>query len=360
MTMKLFLVILIFPFLSWSQALLPFTDFNNFFHCYVDGYFQQVEYQAVSGLTIGDELIVYYNSQNDLKLFDGKQTRKITSQIVEYKVSDHLLGWNIGPNINYMENGEGHVLTAFGGNYVVTDSLVVFQETRYKTVNVVYKGKVIQLYQSTAEMYMPEVIGDNIIVFRDMGNIFKVFWRGEIFELGAWNGYSKVEFAAGTDMVAFNDPNSRTFAVFENGEFLDVEDIHVPKYKVARGFVIYEDVQGNLNYYGKGTKAELASFFQSWEAKDDVVVWGESNSTYTWSKGEKKQICNYIAKEIILKNDVIAFKTNVGGVGSYINGVFKELTILPNVEFLINGHCVLAQLANRSVIVRSGNELYRY
>jgi hypothetical protein len=208
-------------------------------------------------------------------------------------------------------------------------------------------------------MYMPEVIGDNIVAFRDNGNLYKVFWRGQIYELGVYSGVQQLEFFAGTDMLAFNDPNSRTFAVFENGEFLDVEDLYVSKIKACRGFVVYEDVQGNLNYYGKGKQVELASFFQFWDAKDDVLVWGEANSTYTLVNGERKMVCNYAAKDVVLKNDVMAFRNNLGGVSGYIGGKLKDITNLTKTEYSINGHAVCIQQSNRSVTVWSNDRLYQ-
>lgn len=356
---KFAICIFLLPTLVQAQTIFPFTDFNNFFQVFRDGYFQQIEHNQVSDVFYGDEIVAYCNSQRDFKVYDGEQTRMLTNQIITYKASDHLLAWNIGPIINYFENGQSRIISSFGGQYEVSDSLIVYQDTRYNTVNVVYKGKAILLYQTTSDLYMPEVVGDNIVAFRDNGNNYKVFWRGEIYELGVWNGANKIQFSAGTDMLAFNDPNSRTFAVFENGEFLDVEDLHVSKMKACRGFVVYEDVQGNLKYYGKGVRKDLSAYFQFWDAKDDVVIWGESNSTYSLYGGDRKQVCNYIPKDWLLKNDVVAFRSNVGGVASWINGNFKEITTLANVEYAVNKHSVMVTLPNRSVIVLWKGELYR-
>ncbi len=347
------------PFVGSTQSIFTYVDFNQFFQACNNGYFLQIEHNAVADVRMGDELIAYTNSQRDFKVYTGKETKLLTNQIVQYKLSDHLLVWNIGPIINYFENGKSRTITSFGGEYAVSDSLIVYQDVRYNTLNAIYKGQVTQLVQLTGDLYMPEILGDNVIVFRDNGNLYKVFWRGQIFEIGVWNGQQKFEFSAGTDIVAFNDPNTRTFAVFENGQFLDVEDFYVAKIKACRGFVVYEDIQGNLNYYGRGVQKELASFFQNWDAKDDVVVWGEANSTFSLKDGEKFQICNYGIKEWKLHNDVIAFRTNVGGVAASVNNVVKEITNLTNNEFEINGHGVMVVLPNKSVIVLNNGQLYR-
>lgn len=355
---QLFLLIVLFPFAAFGQGIFPYTDFNNFVKVFNNGMFTQIEHQAVTDVFYGDELVAYNNAQKDFKVYYNGQTRLLTNQNVSYKASDHLLAWNIGPIINYFEDGKPHSVTAFGGEYAVSDSLIVFQDTRYNTVNVIYKGEVIQLYQLTGDLYMPEIVGDNIIAFRDNGNLYKVFWRGEIYELGVWSGQA-IQFYAGTDMLAFNDPLNRTFAIFENGEFLDVESVFVSKIEACRGFVVYEDVQGNLKYYGKGERKELASFFQFWDAKDDRVFWGESNSAFTLQDGERRMVCNYTPKDWKLKNNVIAFRNNVGGVSGYTNGTMKDITNFTNTEYAINGDAVCITQTNRSVIVWWNNQIFR-
>ncbi len=354
------LLLFLLPLAVQAQTIFGYMDFNNqAFKVFREGYFMQIEHQPVTNVQYGDEIIAYMNSQTDFRVYDGKKAQTLTTQVVTYKMSDHIVAWNIGPIINYFEAGKLRTITSFGGNYAVTDSLIVYEDTRYNTVNAIYKGEVIQLYQLTGDLYMPDAIGDNIIAFRDNGNLYKVFWRGEIYELGVWSGNPAIQFTAGTDMLAFNDPSTRTFAIFENGEFMDVENIFVPKFKVGRGFVVYEDVQGNLKYYGKGERKDLSSFFQFWDAKDDVVYWGESNSSYTLFKGERKQVSNYLPKDWLLKNDVIAFRSNMGGVSSFINGQQKDITNLPDTEYVINNHSVFVLFKNRSIMALFNGQIYR-
>lgn len=353
------LLILLLPVGLFGQTIFAYTDFNNFFDVFRDGYFSRIEHNAVADVTHGDEFIAYTNSQRDFKVYNGDNTELITNQVVQFKMSDHILVWNIGPIINYYENNVKHTLTSYGGEYLVGDSIIVYEDTRYNTVNAVYKGQVTQLYALIDSLYMPEAVGDNIVAFRDNGNNYKVFWRGKIYELGVWNGSSmKLVFSAGTDMLAFNDPNSRTFAIFEGGEFKDVEEIWVNKYVSGRGFLVYEDVQGNLKWYSNGELKTLASFNQFWDVKDDVVIWGEANATWTLTKKERKQVANYKVTDYQIHNDVIAFVNTMSGISANIAGVTHEITTLPNGDYMLNNHSVLVKLANRSVLVYFNGKTY--
>ena len=356
---KMLLLSCLFPLFGNAQALFAYMDFNNFCRAFYNNNFVQIDHLEVSNLTLGDNVIAYMNAQKDFKIYDGKQTKLITNQFVNFKMSDNIIAWNLGEFLYYWENGKPHNVTSFAGDYLVGDSLIVFQDTRFNTLNAIYKGSTIQLMQQTDEMYMPDAMGDNIVMFRDNGGNYKVFWHGEQYEIGVWNYTQDLKYVAGTDVLAFNDPNTRTFTVFQDGEFLDVEDMYATKMKAGRGFVVYEDIQGNLMYYSKGQKKQLSSFYQSWDVKDDVVVWVESNSTFTLKNEEIIQILNYPIKEWRIKNDVIAFKTNVGGIGASVNGNVKEITNMTNCEFIVNGHGVMVTLPNKSVMILNQGQIYR-
>lgn len=360
--MKIFLVLFAIGISSGvfaqRQTVFAYTDFNNFFHSFKNGYFNRIDHQAVSNVVLGDEVIAYYNSQRDFKIFDGTVSRLITNQNVQFQSSDYLAAWNLGPLLYYYKDGKPHNLTSFGGRYWVTDSLITFQDTRYNSLNVVYNGKIIPLVQSTTEIPEPLAQGDNILVFKDNGDIYKVFYQGQTYDLGTFNG-TEFQFFAGSDILGFNDPQTRTFAVFQNGEFLDVEEFHAPKVKAGRGFLVYEDLQGNLKYYSNGKLETLSSYAQFWDVKDDLAVWGDANSTYQFFKGEKKQLANFLVKEWKIKNDVVAFRTLMGGVSASVAGSIKEITTVNNTEFVINGHGVMVTLPNRSVMILYNDQIYR-
>ncbi len=344
---------------SQQQTIFAFTDINRYFHSFKDGYFNQIDNLDVNSVVMGDEVIAYYNVQQDFKIFNGTTARLITNQSVEFKSSDHMAAWNLGPLLYYYENGKPYNLTSFGKNYWVSDSLITFQDTRFNSLNVVYKGKITPLVQSTTELPSPIVQGDNLVVFKDNGDIYKVFYRGNIYDIGAYNG-TEYKFFAGTDILGFNDPQSRTFAVFQNGEFADLEEFHTPKAKAGRGFLVYEDLQGNLKYFGNNEVKTISSYPQFWDAKDDIALWGDATNTYQIVKGEKKTVAGFLVKDWKLKNDVVAYRTQVGGVAASVNGYNKEITTIYDAEYVVNGHGVMVKLPNNAVIILYNNQLYRY
>jgi hypothetical protein len=352
----------LFVFLALSlvlaQQVVPFVDFNNYFKTFENDNFRQLEFQPIREYQAGDDLVAYIDTRGNLRVYDGKERQDISNMLVSYKISDHLMAYNIGPTLNMWDEGKLQTLTYFSGEYEVTDSLIVYQDTRFNSVSVYWNKKVYPLYQTTGDLYMPVAIGDNIVAFKDNGNVYKVFWRGQIYELGVWNG--TIDFHAGCDILCFNDPTTRTFAVFENGEFLDVEQFWMGKYKAARGFVVYEDLNGNLNYYREGNKSQLSNFgAKFWDAKDDMVVWTENNFTFALQGGKRIEVANYIPKDHLIKNNTLVFRNLMKGVNVLSDGKVHEITNQMDAEYEIYGNTVLVKLFNRSFVVFRNGRKYQ-
>ena len=308
-----------------------------------------LEMQRITSFDAGDNIVPYIDNRGNFKIYNGETVQQISIQEVNYKHSDFLVAWKIGSGIFSYDNGVKKLLTLFGGDFIVKDSLIVFQDTRFKTVNVLCKGEIIQLMQQTGDMSMPECIGENIVAFKDNGQIYRVFWNGKLFEVGGTE--LGITFQAGTDILCFNDAINKTFAVFDKGTFIDIEGMYVKNYKAGRGFIVYEDQVGNLWKYQNGQKTNISDFNSGiWDVKDDVLLWNENNLFFTYYNGEKKIVCNYKPDDYVLKNNVIAFRNAQGGVSVSINGKNTVLTNQKDALYSIYNSNVLVELFNKSFL----------
>ncbi len=340
-----------------AQKVIPFVDFNGFFKSFQNGFFRQIEFQNINGFKAGDDVVGYIDTRGNLRVFDGENRTDLSNANVEYEVSDHLLTWKIGETINLWDAGKKLTLTFNARNYWVRDSIVVFEDMRFNSVNAYYDGQIYTLYTSVGEFDPPVFIGENIVAFRDNGNFYKVFWNGRIYDLDVMHG--GVNFHGGTDILAFNDPMTGTFAIFENGQFLDVEDFHMPAYKAGRGFIAYENQNGDLMFYGNGKKRQLTNFGASkWEVLDDVVLWEENGFYYAFVGGEKIEIARFQIKDYAIKNSVVAFRNIMGGVSALIDGRVHEITNQMNSEYEIFGNAVLVSLFNNSYLLYKDGRKY--
>lgn len=339
------LVLLFISTITFSQKAIPFVDFNNFFRTFENGIFRQLEFQRIEQYKAGDEAIAYYDNRGNLRIYNGYKPIDVANMNAEYQVSDHLITWKIGETLNLWDQGKMQTLTYRSGDYSVKDSIVVFQDTRYNTLSVYWKDQIYPIKSATGELDFPAAIGENIIAYRDNGDFFKIFWNGKQYDIDVWVG--NIEFACGTDIACFNDPTTRTFAVFENGKLIDVEEVFMNKYKAGRGFVVYEDQNGNLIKYQKGNKTTLSNFGTTkWEVKDDVVIWFENSFLNMESNGKTWRVCNFVPKDYQLKNNVLAFRNIAQGVDVSIDGITQTLSNQMDAGYEILGSSVLVKLFN--------------
>ncbi|MES2587640.1 MAG: hypothetical protein V4622_01595 [Bacteroidota bacterium] len=343
---------------SYSQ-LAPFTDYNRYFKTFYKNSFRQLEFQQVKSFDATDNLIAYIDARGDFKVYNGESTQTLTNQNVSYKISDAQLAWNIGPTLFSLNKDKKELITTFGNNYETSDSLIVYEDTRFNTVSVKIKSKIIQLYQVTGDLYMPTKIGDNTVVFKDNSDFYKIYWNEKIFDYAVYT--RPIEFSCGMNVVCFNDPINQTFAVFDKGEILDVEPMFVKKHRAARNFVAYEDQQGNLWYYSNGQKEQLSNFSVSdWNATDDIVYWNENNIFYAYVNGEKKKICSFIPKDYKVKNNTIVYRNNMGGISIFADNKTTELTNQLDCTYSIYGNTVLVELFNKSFLVYNEGKIFEY
>jgi len=73
---------------------------------------------------------------------------------------------------------------------------------------------------------------------------------------------------------------------------------------------------------------------------------------------KKKEVCNFIPKDYLLKNNVFAFRNIAGGVSAFVNGSVKEITLQGDSDYSIYGNIVLVKLFNRTYIVLKDGEKF--
>jgi hypothetical protein len=354
------LLFILATYASLAQGVVPMKDFNNFFVSFQDGFFQTIELQPVIEYKAGDELVAYVDTRGNLRLYDGKSRKDVTNLTTEFQVSDHLMAYYISGSLRAYDSGKFLRLTNFARGFAVRDSIIVFEDTQYKSLNVNYKGVSTQLttFSELDFLKMPTSIGENIVIYRDNALNTFAFWRGNTYEIGNFNE-EIINYNIGTDVFCFNDPYNQSFVVFQNGKFTDVENLKVNKYKSGRGFIVYEDINGNLIYFSNGEKIQLSNFSASfWDVRDDLVVWSENSYVFAYSNGKKIQIANFIPETYLIKNNIYAFKNIYGGVSALVNGKVEELTNNVDSEFEIFGNKVLVKLFNKTNLVFSEGKKY--
>lgn len=321
-----------------SQKVFPYLNNQEYLKSFHEGQSTQLDFLKPYHVEYSEDVIVFLDSKRDLFVFDGKTKEKLSGLVNDYKVGMNLVAWNAGPIINVWEDGEKRNLTYFGGNYVVSDSLVVFEDTRDNAIRVYYRGEVIDLYASIGRPTFPQFIGSNTVAFKGNGDVYYAFIAGEIQEIGAYS--ENVKFSAGGNLLVFNDPYNQSFAVVFKGGVLDVEPTMVRSYKAGYDMFVYLDRNDNLKGFIDGEIVELSTYTSFYKVFRNTLVWGENGTLHTYKNGTTYQISNFIPQDYKIRDGIVVFRNLNGGVSIFHNEEVEILSNLVGAPFEVNGNTV--------------------
>ncbi len=342
-------LLLIVTYGSMAQEVFPYLDNRDYFKSFHEGRSTQLDHLKPIDVKFSEHIIAFIDNKSDLIIFDGVKTEKLSGLANDYKIGLNLVAWNTGPVVYVWDDGFKQILTHFGRGYAVSDSLVVFEDIRDNAVRVYYNGQIHDLYYSVSDIYLPQHIGSNTVAFQGNGNVNYAFISGEIVEIGVFNEY--IHYAPGGNLIAFNDPFNQSFAVVFKDEVVDVEPTMVQSYKTGYDMIVYLDRNNNLKGYIDGELVTLSSYASSYEVFRDMVVWIENGVLYTFNKGRRYEIANYVPEEYKIREGIVAFRNLNGGVSVFHNNEVEIVSNLTGAPFEVNGNTV-------KVTVHRGNYIF--
>jgi len=360
--MKYLFALFLIPFalsFSFAQEVFPFIDNMEYLKSFQNGKERQVDYLRPIDLKYSEEIIAYIDNKSDFFIYDGQSKERMTGLANDYKIGINIAAWNTGPIVSVWDNGRQHVLTQFGGRYEISDSLVVFEDRRDNAIRVYYNDSIYDLFYSVTDLSFPTAIGSNSVAFVGNGDVHYSFISGKTVEIGVIN--DPVNYKAGGNIIAFNDPFNQTFAITMQNEILDVENITVNDYKAGYDLVVYRDRNENLKGYIDYKLVTLSNYSaQFYDVFRDVIVWGENGIFYTYMNGKKYEICNYIPQEYKIRNGIVAFRNMNGGVSVFYNEQVKIISNLSGASFEVNGNTVRIQVNKGNFLFFKNGRTYQH
>lgn len=310
---KIFITVIICfaGFLSQAQYLAAFEDELNQFWVFEAGMFNLLEEEAITNFQIGGTLIAYLDGESDFKIYQYGQVQTLVEVApIKYSATDYLLGYSL---IDTLYAYDGEKITMLSNDceeYVVKDSLIVWQTKREKALKIYYNGEIITIAEGLSDFQLdPKMTGDNIFAYVNSSTMeFVVFYRGELNVLD--NYADGMNYQAGCDILAFMDITDQSFKVFYKGEIKKL-DLFLPKsFKVGDQILAYIDQLENLKYFEEGELKTISSEPEFYEVKDHVMVFEEQGSFKTVCNDQVYIIEQYIPEPYYLDVNTIAWLEN--------------------------------------------------
>lgn len=342
-----------------AQNHFPFLDNIGYLRSYENGKSKQLEFLPPTEVKYNQNIIVYKDHKRDLFVYDGEKKHFLNNTAVRYELGLNSVTWNIGPILFHWDNGKTKILNKFANYYAVSDSLVVFIDSRDNSLKAHYNDSTYLLTWSLDDLNLPQNIGPTTFGFKGPGEVQYIFDRGKIIEIGS-SQYS-FSYASGYGFSVFNDPINQSFALYENGEIFNIETVQISSYKAGNNFAAYQDQNGNLMYYSDGELTKISNYAPDfYEVKDSIVVWGETNLFFMYDGEKVTQICNYIPEEYKISNRTVAFRNVMGGVSVCNYGSTKEISKVFEAPFEVNANVVRVETSMGNFLFYEDGSTYDY
>lgn len=344
---------------QYAQNLNVFSDVNNRLYQFNAGVFEQIYYQQTGDLFVGKKYVCFVDSKGDILVhYNGEQILLGQTYTNIYN-TNNLLVMQTANVLRVFDRGIRHILTSNARSFGVGDSLVVFQD---------YIGGYLKYYYQDEVREIAMVVGDypigsndvgaNVFVYKDNAGNASVFWHGKFFPVLSAN--ITPTFACGQDVVAFNDPQTGTFTVFDNGYLIDAAPQHAVRYKAGHNFVYFQDASGMHKVYREERLMDLPYDIQNVVVGDSMITFTDIGFTKVWYNEEVYQIYNETVNAPQIDGGIMAYPNKWGGVSAFVRGKEIEISRQRVEEFRLHGNTIVLKYSRSSYAVWWNGKMYDF
>ncbi|MBD3637886.1 MAG: hypothetical protein HUJ25_11070 [Crocinitomicaceae bacterium] len=359
MRYSILFVFLIAPASILAQNLTAFSDANNRLYKFDAGVVTQIYYQPTEELHIENQYICFVDSKGDVYVdFYGQKTLVAQTHSNIYD-TDNLLVVQTATVLRAFDQGVKHILTSNAMSVAVGDSLVVWQDRIGGYLKYYYADQVREVAMVVGDypLYQDHV-GSNVFVYKDNAGNVSVFWHGKFHPIFSSNRHAVMK--AGQDVVAFNDPQSGTFAAFDNGYVVDVDQQHALRFDCGDNFIYYMDAAETHKIFREEETMELGFDLQNIDVHDSVVVFRDVGITKIWYQMEIYQIYNTKVGEYQVDGGIVAYYNQWGGVNAFVRGKEIEITRSKVQQFEVHGNTIKMRMGPSSYWVWWNGKIYEF
>lgn len=291
-----------------AQYLTAYEDAQKNFWVFEAGMFNQLEDSDIQEFQVGGTLVAYLDQASNFKIFQyGNVQTLLEVAQVNFKATDYLLGYSLFDTL-YVYDGDKNIkLSSNCEEYLVMDSLIVWQNRSDKSLKAFYKGSISTIAEDLPDFkFEPYMAGDNLFAFVNSYNDdFTIFYHGKLIVLDAQA--DEMNYKSGCDIIAFMDLRDQSFNVFYKGDIKQL-DLYKPKsFKVGDQIMAYINNQDEMLFFENGDIESITAEPEFYDVKDHILVFEEQGSLKTFCNGQNYIIEQYIPQPYYIDENTIAY-----------------------------------------------------
>ncbi len=320
----LFTLLLSTQILAQGGGFAAYVDFRQRFYVFDHGEKKLLEEQKVRSYKIGGNCVAYVDYADNFKVYMNGEVKELEiGSVRNYAVTNNLVAYSMVDILKVYDNGKVKMLSANVKEFSIGDSLIVFFDYYFNSINAYYNGKVHssgRLRQIGERIQQIDVSHNIAGIITAEDRNFRIFYKGSTEMINQFVE-ENVSFKAGRDIIAYMDQPTRTFKAYYQGEIYDVDNFKPELYKMGDARIVFIDNVGNFKTFYDGQIATILpnppTFFQ---VKDSMIVYQELDRFKCFYKGEIHEIAPYIPEKYQFERDLIVYLDQTRNLQVYKNG----------------------------------------
>lgn len=295
--------------LAQGGGLAAYVDYRQRFYVFDHGTKKLLEEQKVKSFKVGGNLIAYVDYADNFKVYQNGEVKKLEiGSVRNYAVTNNLMAYSMTDILKVYDNGKVKALSPNVREFAIGDSLVVFFDYYFNSINGYYNGQVYsRRLRQLGETIQHIEAGPNITgVITAEDRNFWIFYRGSAELINQF--VEDVSFKAGRDIVAYMDQPTRTFKAYYQGTIYDIENFEPNQYKMGDARIVYIDAVGNFKtFYDEKIATILPVEPTFFEVKDSMIVFQQLDRFKCFYEGQIYEVAPFMPEKYEFERDLIVY-----------------------------------------------------
>ncbi len=315
--------------LSFSQDLAAFTDYRDYFYVFDEGNLKMIEHHPVQSFKIAMNGIAYIANDQSLKWYSDGNTRKISTVVEDYEVTENLLVYSFGQNLFVFDGEEKHTLSINCLNYESDSGIVAYYDRADRMFEIFQDGEIYEVESALTRNRVSDFqVGDGLAVYLDANGYLKSFVNREKNELMLAQG--SPSYKADRNLIAYYDRSSSVFKVIYKNRTYDLMYFHPVDYDLADERMVFVDNNDYFRIFEKGEIRDVSSFRpRFYHLEDKLLIFEEQGHLKAYQNGRVYSLENYIPHKMKFHYNALAYLDQQRHLKIFYNGKVQTVSYEP-------------------------------
>lgn len=297
----------------------------------------QLRWDNDSRIEEGGKCIAYTDMGGVHRVFyKGKSTSLKVTEVTNSWNTDNWYVYQVGLTLKVFDKGSIYRAHSWAENPAIGDSVMAFTNANTGQFLAFYKDEIITLEEPSSKSVHSVQAVDNVVSYVDAVENFKVFWRGDVYELTMQNMPTSQH--TGRNVVTYFDQIENVFRIFYKGEEFDVENFNPDHIAVGDDIVAYTTRLGNFKVFDHGEIIQvLPAIPKKFKVVDELMAYVFNNEFHVFYNGKDYMIdAGFEPDDWKMDNDKLVYEDRYKNIVLFDKGETKVISRQAGMVYTLN------------------------